>query len=132
MLYVKEVQDKKAGIYKRCVGCGKPIATQASKFLYKYCLACLLKGRKESKPLIRRSYLTKTIIEHDFATGKRWLKDKCEICGYDKILEAHRIIPKRKGGTYTKDNTMTLCPNCHALITKKKMTAIEVREYLRY
>jgi 5-methylcytosine-specific restriction endonuclease McrA len=39
---------------------------------------------------------------------------KCIICGYDKIVEAHHIIPQAEGGQTTIDNGILLCPNYHA------------------
>jgi len=45
--------------------------------------------------------------------------DKCELCGYGLSLDVHHIIPKKEGGKHEIDNLMVLCPNCHALITRK-------------
>jgi 5-methylcytosine-specific restriction endonuclease McrA len=39
---------------------------------------------------------------------------KCLICGYDKIVEAHHIIPQAEGGKTTVSNGILLCPNHHA------------------
>jgi len=39
---------------------------------------------------------------------------KCRICGYDKIVEAHHIIPTSEGGSTSLKNGILLCPNCHA------------------
>tara|TARA_B100001778_G_scaffold334984_1_gene350357 strand:+ start:28588 stop:28866 length:279 start_codon:yes stop_codon:yes gene_type:complete len=40
---------------------------------------------------------------------------KCLICGEDNydLLDVHRIVPGSEGGRYTKDNSVTLCSNCH-------------------
>ena len=37
----------------------------------------------------------------------------CEICGYSTFVTKHRILPGRKGGTYSVENTIVLCPNDH-------------------
>ena len=38
---------------------------------------------------------------------------KCEICGWEKEkCDIHRKDP---GGSYTGENVITLCPNCHRL-----------------
>lgn len=42
------------------------------------------------------------------------LGHKCFICGYDKIVEAHHIIPVNDGGKTSVRNGILLCPNCHA------------------
>ena len=47
-------------------------------------------------------------------------KDKCYFCGYDKVLSEHHIIRKCDGGTNEKNNIIIICPNCHALIHRKK------------
>lgn len=36
----------------------------------------------------------------------------CEECDYD-LLDAHRIVPGEKGGTYHPHNILVLCSNCH-------------------
>ena len=45
----------------------------------------------------------------------------CEICGWKLCVERHRIVPGREGGSYTKDNTIVLCPNHHALADRGKL-----------
>lgn len=39
---------------------------------------------------------------------------KCQICGYDKIVEAHHVNPRAFGGRNTVENGTLLCPNHHA------------------
>lgn len=46
---------------------------------------------------------------------------KCELCDYSLVIEAHHIIPKHKGGLHEIDNLMILCPNCHVLLTRRKL-----------
>ena len=48
--------------------------------------------------------------------------NKCELCGYGLIVESHHILPKNKGGLHEVNNLMVLCPNCHALITKRYLS----------
>lgn len=41
----------------------------------------------------------------------------CKLCGWDKDkVDTHRIIHGKDGGTYKKENTIGLCPNCHRLV----------------
>ncbi|MBL7070153.1 MAG: HNH endonuclease [Candidatus Omnitrophica bacterium] len=44
---------------------------------------------------------------------------KCELCGYKLTIDGHHILPKKMGGLHETDNLMVLCPNCHALITRR-------------
>jgi len=46
------------------------------------------------------------------------LKDICYLCGFDKVLNTHHIIPKSEGGSNDNKNKINLCPNCHALVHK--------------
>lgn len=51
-------------------------------------------------------------------TWKRRLVEKfgnaCCVCGYDRIVEAHHIVPQEEGGRHTSENGILLCPNHHA------------------
>lgn len=38
---------------------------------------------------------------------------KCRICGSDKGLEVHHILPRKLGGTDHPENLITLCRKCH-------------------
>jgi len=112
-------------VYKKCKRCGKVIATVWSGWKYKFCPKCSEIEMTEFQDNF--GYVSgafkKSQIEKDYLTnGRRWLKDKCEICKYKDTLDVHRIIPAKDGGQYTIDNVITLCPNCHALITRRKKT----------
>lgn len=45
--------------------------------------------------------------------------NKCEICEYDATVDLHHIHERRNGGDHAISNLMIICPNCHALITRK-------------
>lgn len=47
------------------------------------------------------------------ADGKCFL---CPCTDYES-LQCHRIVPGERGGTYHRDNTLTLCANCHSKVT---------------
>lgn len=38
---------------------------------------------------------------------------ECFFCGTKETLDAHRLIPGKEGGKYTRWNTITTCCNCH-------------------
>lgn len=42
---------------------------------------------------------------------------QCAICGFqfDRMLDAVFIVPISQGGTFTYDNILGLCPNCHRM-----------------
>lgn len=42
---------------------------------------------------------------------------KCELCGSERELQAHHIIPVTCGGTDDKENLLCVCKRCHALLT---------------
>lgn len=48
----------------------------------------------------------------------KYASDHCALCQSISELQVHHIKPQLNGGEHTKDNTMTLCPQCHSVITK--------------
>lgn len=46
---------------------------------------------------------------------KKLVDKVCYFCGEDRyeILDCHRIIEGKDGGTYHPLNTLTICCNCH-------------------
>ena len=40
----------------------------------------------------------------------------CTVCGTDKKLERHHIIPPRFGGTNVRENIVWLCHKCHVRV----------------
>ena len=44
----------------------------------------------------------------------------CEICGFDKIIEAHHIIKKMDYGSDNFNNLIFLCPNHHKMADSSK------------
>lgn len=55
---------------------------------------------------------------------------ECEKCGFDDFVTRHRIKPGRKGGKYTPDNVVILCPNCHILAELKKLPEKELYDII--
>ncbi len=47
----------------------------------------------------------------------------CVICGFDATVHAHHITPRSKGGDHDPANLVTLCPNHHAMVHRKMITA---------
>ena len=57
----------------------------------------------------------------------------CEIkgCNYDKIVEAHHIIPRREGGRNIKNNAVLLCPNHHAEADRDMISKSELFKIIK-
>ncbi|MEK9157663.1 MAG: HNH endonuclease [Patescibacteria group bacterium] len=80
--------------------------------------------RYRRRKLGNRKYSYGEIKKH-----KAWIRtqainrygNRCELCAYDRCVDAHHVIPKREGGPHEIDNLMVICPNCHALITRQKI-----------
>lgn len=45
--------------------------------------------------------------------------NKCELCGSQRKLEVHHIIPIVANGDDDKDNLIVLCEKCHGILTPK-------------
>jgi len=75
----------------------------------------------------RRRLGIKKYLSGEIKKYKAWIRmqaikkygDKCELCGYRLVVESHHILPRKRGGLHEINNLMVLCPNCHALITKR-------------
>jgi len=101
-------------IEKVCIECGKVFKTFRKQ--QKYC-------SKECKHVARARF------NYHFEKAKKMIKDKkCIVCGFDKVIEYHHIIPYSEGGTNDVENIAVLCPNHHKMIHKYHMTLKELKE----
>jgi 5-methylcytosine-specific restriction endonuclease McrA len=77
----------------------------------------------------RRKLGIKKYLYGEIQKHKAWIRtqaikkygSKCELCGYSLAIDTHHIIPKQRGGLHKTDNLIVICPNCHALITRKQI-----------
>jgi len=53
--------------------------------------------------------------------SKKYLKDKCEICGTKKGLTIHHLVPLNVAIILLEENCQTLCFDCHAEIEKDQI-----------
>lgn len=75
----------------------------------------------------RRKLGIKKYLYGEIKKHKAWIRAQaikkygktCELCGYRLTLDSHHIMPKKEGGKHEINNLIVLCPNCHALITRK-------------
>lgn len=72
-----------------------------------------------------------------YANGGTWNKamrriytNQCMRCGWNEAFcDTHHITPRSNGGTYSIDNGVILCPNCHRLANLGMVVAEELREF---
>lgn len=77
----------------------------------------------------RRKLGVKKYLYGEVKKHKAWIRaqaikkygKKCELCDYSFTIDTHHIIPKQKGGLHEINNLMVVCPNCHALITRRQI-----------
>jgi len=75
----------------------------------------------------RRKLGVKKYLYGEIQKHKAWVRaqaikkygNSCELCGYNMAVDTHHIVPKHNGGPHEINNLMVICPNCHALITRK-------------
>lgn len=96
-----------------CEICGKTFITQPARIKNRqvYCsMECGREGR-------RRKISGKARSTRPYGNQKAKVRDAfvCRICGFDLIVHAHHIVPRKDGGTNHMSNIITLCPNHHAM-----------------
>jgi len=87
--------------------------------------ACQWTVRYRRRRLGIKKYLYGEIKKHRVWIRAQAIKEygrKCELCGYNAVIDTHHIIPKKMGGPHEINNLIVLCPNCHALITRRYFT----------
>ncbi|OGN10468.1 MAG: hypothetical protein A3J46_06375 [Candidatus Yanofskybacteria bacterium RIFCSPHIGHO2_02_FULL_41_11] len=77
------------------------------------------------RKLGNRKYLRGEIQKHKAWVRAQAIKkygNKCELCSFNGAVDTHHIIPKYQGGPHEIKNLMIVCPNCHALITRGRIS----------
>jgi 5-methylcytosine-specific restriction endonuclease McrA len=103
---MKKINDK-------CLGCSKTNWRDKANIEPK----CYVRERCAKK----RSYYRN--IEHyraklrEYHRYLKFLGDKCLVCGKTEPLEVHHIHSQANGGIDSQVNTITLCHECHKVIT---------------
>lgn len=98
------------------------IATELRKFGYRGATRTTVGYRR--RKLGSRKYLLGEIKKHRAWIRTQAIKrygEKCELCNYGGTVDTHHVLPKKDGGPHEIDNLMVICPNCHALITRRKI-----------
>ncbi|MBA7473854.1 hypothetical protein ES707_09199 [subsurface metagenome] len=52
----------------------------------------------------------------------RFIANECVLCGWKGPCDRHRLKLGKDGGKYIKGNIVILCPNCHRLLHRGKLT----------
>ncbi len=91
------------------------------------CKVCKRETNHHGRGLCHRCYI-RTVIPDYYRLRSRQqysgitpkvfeqLPKACQICGFDKIVDAHHLIPKSKGGSHDVSNLIVLCPNHHKMV----------------
>lgn len=96
----------------KCVECAK---TRFSPLIDKP--ECYKPGACEKKKCYYRKiekYRQTLRNKHEYL---RFKDDKCFTCGNKETLEVHHIKAQSIGGESIQENVMTICKNCHVIIT---------------
>lgn len=98
----------------KCLECRKPLISPARKYCTEKC---------------RVEYYSKN-YSHTFREKKLQKAGKCQVCGEQKDLQLHHILPISKGGELLADgNIVILCKNCHKLEhANKNLTSPKAKE----
>lgn len=60
--------------------------------------------------------------------AKRFYGDRCMRCDWaDDTCDVHHITPRRDGGTDEMHNLAVLCPNCHRMADKGRLSPEQLR-----
>lgn len=78
-----------------------------------------VKYRRRKLGLIK--YTGKSHNAFDKKEATKVYGHKCELCNYDLTIDVHHIKGKKTIDGRKIENLIILCPNCHALITRKIM-----------
>ena len=78
---------------------------------------CYSKGACEKKKCYYRNRNKYLETMHKWHWYLRFKDDKCLCCGSINNLESHHVKPQSVGGCHTRENVVTLCANCHKIIT---------------
>ena len=77
--------------------------------LYRSSMCCKHKRIHYGQPTWKRR---KQLNKNEFRNKNG---NKCMLCGWVGPCDVHRKIPNSKGGKYTEENSILICPNCHRL-----------------
>lgn len=83
------------------------------------------KGQIYYHPLCTKHHKAKYGMSYEGSfTRKRrdFPNEKCVLCDWEGPCDRHRLLMGSDGGEYSKGNVIILCPNCHRLLHKGKLT----------
>ncbi len=105
-------------IPKKCtvLGCDKDAANPVCG---KLCEEHRIFNAKEAKRIKNR----KNRKRKRFSKKPSWKNSyPCWICGWNQATcDQHRLVAGKDGGIYSIDNVVSLCPNCHRVVTDKPL-----------
>lgn len=77
--------------------------------------ACMDKNCRIKKLIEDDLYISSTKKSNASAPDliREIFNNTCIVCGYNKHIEIHHILPRSEGGENRLSNIVPLCPNCH-------------------
>lgn len=117
--------NERKKILFHCANCGKETYRSPHQVKDRIDYSCSEKCRRII--VARKNTGIKTDAKKLAAQRDGW---KCQICGFDVLVEVHHIQPRRRnggGGTDDLGNLITLCPNHHAMADRGLIDESELR-----
>lgn len=101
-------------ISKKCLECSK-LPRKAVRANHPECWVLSKCSRKRSYYSNLEINRKKQLSYHRY---RKYCGQSCGLCGSGENLEVHHIKPQSRGGEDSWTNTITLCHDCHLIITK--------------
>jgi len=82
-------------------------------------------------PYEKPEIINKEIIEATRQYAISVYGDSCILCGENRLVDVHHLIPRSKGGEDKIENLVVLCPTCHYSIHRNKISESEYLKLLK-
>ena len=100
---------------KRCIECANQQGLRWRRQDKPDCYDKAVCGRKRSYYANHEANKSAQVLRHRYLKHRQ---DRCVVCHSCVGLEVHHIIPQGSGGLDAVFNLITLCAQCHKIITK--------------
>ena len=120
---INEYKEKKRAIQDIAheIGCSNYVVRKRlKKYKIPFNMEKDKRGIKERETKDFRDFHNKIIKKYNYS---------CAICGYDRFVNAHHIIPWSKSADNSIENGICLCPNHHSEAHRGILSEEELRKY---